>query len=231
VYLGLKTGWTFGASLFGSIFGYAILKPLSRALPNYVGGGYFGPKENVCVQSAATAAGSLGLLFTSGFPAAYQIGLLGASPKDDIGKLCTFTLCCAFYGMFFAVPLRKYYILKQKLLFPSAVAAAYTIRSLHVGKNAEANARKKTKALILAFTFAITLRVVSEYALECCGIGIGAGHSTASVGPGSLRLKVGTLFGSGPLHSLELACSLDSMLHGPSLAAQFSRGPSLALLS
>jgi uncharacterized oligopeptide transporter (OPT) family protein len=164
VYLGLKTGWTFGASLFGSIFGYAILKPLSKALPNYLGGGYFGPKENVCVQSAATAAGSLGLLFTSGFPAAYQIGLLGASPKDDIGKLCTFTLCCAFYGMFFAVPLRKYYILKQKLLFPSAVAAAYTIRSLHVGKNAEANARKKTKALILAFFFAITLRVVSEYA-------------------------------------------------------------------
>ena len=76
VYLGLKTGWTFGASLFGSIFGFAILKPLSRALPNWAGGGYFGPKENVCVQSAATAAGSLGLVFTSGIPAAYQLGLL-----------------------------------------------------------------------------------------------------------------------------------------------------------
>jgi OPT family oligopeptide transporter len=116
------------------------------------------------VQSAATAAGSLGLLFTSGFPAAYQLGLLGASPKDDIGKLFTFTICCAYYGMFFAIPLRKFYILKQKLLFPSAVAAAYTIRSLHVGKNAEANARKKTKALIFSFCGAITLRVVSEYA-------------------------------------------------------------------
>ena len=44
-------------------------------------------------MSAATAAGSLGLLFTSGFPAAYQLGLLGASPKDDIGKLITFTFC------------------------------------------------------------------------------------------------------------------------------------------
>lgn len=50
VYLGLKTGWTFGASLFGSIFGYAILKPLSKALPTYLGGGYFGPKENVCCE-------------------------------------------------------------------------------------------------------------------------------------------------------------------------------------
>ena len=164
VYLGLKTGWAFGASLFGSIFGYAILKPLSKALPKHLGGGYFGPKENVCVQSTATAAGSLGLLFTSGFPAAYQLGLLGASPKDDFGKLITFTMCCAYYGMFFAIPLRKFYILKQKLVFPSAVAAAHTIRSLHVGKNAEANARKKTKALIIAFCCAITLRCVSEYA-------------------------------------------------------------------
>lgn len=54
VYLGLKTGWTFGASLFGSIFGFAILKSMSKALPEHLGGGYFGPKENVCCQSAAT---------------------------------------------------------------------------------------------------------------------------------------------------------------------------------
>lgn len=44
------------------------------------------------------------------------------------------------------------------------VAAAHTIRSLHVGKNAEANARKKTRALVIAFAGAITLRCVSEYA-------------------------------------------------------------------
>ena len=112
---------------------------MSRALPNWAGGGYFGPKENVCVQSAATAAGSLGLVFTSGIPAAYQLGLLSATPKEDFGKLCTFTIACAYYGMFFAIPLRKLYILKQKLAFPSATAAAFTIRSLHTGKNAEAN--------------------------------------------------------------------------------------------
>lgn len=44
IYLGLKTGWTFGASLFGGILGFAIIKPLSRAAPKYLGGGYFGPK-------------------------------------------------------------------------------------------------------------------------------------------------------------------------------------------
>ncbi|CDO76790.1 hypothetical protein BN946_scf184978.g19 [Trametes cinnabarina] len=164
VYLGLKTGWTFGASLFGSIFGFAILKPLSRILPEHLGGGYFGPKENVCCQSAATAAGSLGLLFTSGFPAAYQLGLLGDDPVADFGRIITFTLGCAYVGIFFTMPLRRLYILKLKLTFPSAVAAAYTIRSLHVGRNAAANARKKTLALVISFLVAIAWRVVSEYA-------------------------------------------------------------------
>jgi uncharacterized oligopeptide transporter (OPT) family protein len=117
----------------------------------------------VC-QSTASAAGSLGLLFTSGFPAAYQLGLLSASPRDDIGRLFTFTICCAFFGLAFSIPLRKFYILKLKLVFPSGVAAAYTIRSLHVGKTAATDAKKKTKALLISFCFAITLRVVSEYA-------------------------------------------------------------------
>ncbi|EIM85193.1 OPT oligopeptide transporter [Stereum hirsutum FP-91666 SS1] len=156
--------WTFGSGLFGSIFGFAIIKPLSRILPERFGGGYFGPKENVCVMSAATAAGSLGLLFASGFPAMYQLGVMGNSPKDDIGRLFTFTICCAYFGIFFTIPLRKFYILRLKLVFPNSVATAYTIRSLHVGKNAAVNARKKTYALLIAFFTAICWRVVSEYA-------------------------------------------------------------------
>jgi uncharacterized oligopeptide transporter (OPT) family protein len=68
IYLGLKTGFTFGPQLFGAIFGYAILKPLSRVLPESgllgkMFGGPFGPKENCTVQSAATAAGGIGAFF------------------------------------------------------------------------------------------------------------------------------------------------------------------------
>lgn len=54
IYLGLKTGWTFGASLFGGILGFAILKPLSRIAPRYLGGGYFGPK--VCVPTSCVVS-------------------------------------------------------------------------------------------------------------------------------------------------------------------------------
>lgn len=53
LYLGLKTGWTFGASLFGGILGFAIIKPLSRVAPKFLGGGYFGPK--VCSDKGCTS--------------------------------------------------------------------------------------------------------------------------------------------------------------------------------
>lgn len=129
-----------------------------------MGGGYFGPKENNVAQAAATSAGSLGLLFPSGFPAAYQLGLLQVSPSQDIGRLFTFAICCAFLGLAFSIPLRKFYILKLKLVFLTGVVAAYTIQSLHVGKNALVEASKKTKELILSFCFATTLRAGSEYA-------------------------------------------------------------------
>ena len=62
------------------------------------------------------------------------------------------------------MPLRRLYILKLKLTFPSSVATAYTIRSLHVGRAAAATARKKTWALVVSFLVSICWRVTSEYA-------------------------------------------------------------------
>lgn len=55
IYLGLKTGWTFGASLFGGILGFAIIKPLSRVAPRFLGGGYFGPKVCALLSGTTTA--------------------------------------------------------------------------------------------------------------------------------------------------------------------------------
>lgn len=95
----------------------------------------------------------------------YQMNLLSANPKDDIGKLLTFALCTAYYGLFFAIALRKFYILKLKLIFPSPTAVAYTIRALHAtGAAGEAAGRRKAICLAIAFGFAVILRVVSSYA-------------------------------------------------------------------
>ncbi|CAO3646889.1 unnamed protein product [Mucor hiemalis] len=143
-YLGLKIGWTFGASLFGAIFSFAILKPLSRVLPAKWGGGYFGPKENCSAQSAATTAGGLSAGFVSGIPAMYRLGLM-STPRDDAVKLLLFTISAAFYGLFFAVPLRSHFVVKQDLTFPTPRAAAITILSLHDTVEGEKSAMKKAK--------------------------------------------------------------------------------------
>ncbi|CAE6526473.1 unnamed protein product, partial [Rhizoctonia solani] len=165
IYLGLKTGFTFGAGLFGAIFGFAIIKPLSHVLPERLGGGYFGPKENAVVQTAATSAGSLTGLFVAAVPAMYHLGLM-KTPKEDIGRLFTLTIITAFYGLFFAIPLRKYYILKQRLIFPTPTATAFTIRSLHDTTTPAARiaAAKKIKILAISFVASLTFKTVSQYA-------------------------------------------------------------------
>ncbi|KAF9460024.1 oligopeptide transporter [Collybia nuda] len=169
IYLGLKTGFTFGPQLFGAIFGFAILKPLAKALPEsgLLGrflGGPFGPKENCTVQSAATASGGLGIIFVSAIPAMYRLNLLSKFPDADFGKLIALTTCAGFFGVFFVIPLRKYYIVHQKLTFPTPAATAYTIRSLHSGKTGAIAARKKSLALLYSFCITFVYKVMTGYA-------------------------------------------------------------------
>ncbi|KXJ97293.1 OPT oligopeptide transporter protein-domain-containing protein [Microdochium bolleyi] len=171
VYLGLKTGFTFGASMFGAIFGYGIVKFLSSALPHGTPllGGPFGPQENSIIQAAAAGAGGLSGLFVAALPAMYQLKLLSDNVADDFGRILTLTLIGSFFGLFFGTPLRKFFIVnvarELKLVFPSATATAFTIRSMHaVGSGAE-DAVKKIKALGVAFLISFVLRVVSDYAL------------------------------------------------------------------
>ncbi|KAJ1536185.1 hypothetical protein HK096_000262 [Nowakowskiella sp. JEL0078] len=158
MYLGFTIGWSFGASLFGSIIGFSILKPLSKILPVRFGGGYFGPKENCTVQTAATAAGGLSVGFVSAIPALYRLGLMSAKVTDDIPTLILWSFAAAYFGLFFAIPLRKYFILRQKLVFPSATVAAETIRSLHDNENGGQNGYWQAKFLLISFVIALVLK-------------------------------------------------------------------------
>lgn len=108
--------------MFGAIFGYALVMLMSKtAIP--IIGGFFGPQENSIIQAAATGAGSMSGIFTAGVPAMYQLNLLSDDPKDDFGRLLTITIVCSFFGLFAAVPLRKFFILnvarELNLVFPS----------------------------------------------------------------------------------------------------------------
>jgi len=168
LYLGLKTGWTFSANMFGAIFGFAILRAFSLSgLPLI--GGHFGPMENNIIQTSATAAGGLGIIFVSAIPAIYKFGLLSKDPQHDFGKLIAFTAVAAYFGMCFSVPLRKFFIIhlakELSLVYPTATATAFTIQSMHVVGKGAAEAKLKIKALTISFAGAFGLRVASQYAI------------------------------------------------------------------
>ncbi|KAI9495350.1 OPT oligopeptide transporter protein-domain-containing protein [Zychaea mexicana] len=152
MYLGLKVGFTFGAGIFGAIFSFAIIKPLSTRLPLAWGGGYFGPKENVTAQTAATTSGGLFSGFISSIPALYKLGLM-TTPRQDIVALTLFTVSAAFYGLFFAVPLRRHFVVKQDLTFPTPRASATTILSLHGSQEGHEGGMKKAKWMAFWFCF------------------------------------------------------------------------------
>ena len=87
-----------------SIVGYALLKSCPDFLKHMPFlGGNFGPRENNIVQTAATAAGGMSSVFTSAFPAMYQLGLL-TSPAEDFWRLATLTAVGGYFGLFFATP-------------------------------------------------------------------------------------------------------------------------------
>ncbi|KAF9118481.1 hypothetical protein BGX30_004549 [Mortierella sp. GBA39] len=152
MYTGLKAGWTFGAALWGSIFGFLLLKLLTR-----ITGGIFGPKENTVCQTAATAAGGLSAGFVTAIPAMYRMGLMGdRHPRDDVVALLLWSTCSAFFGMFFAVPLRTHFVINQNLVFPTPRAAAETIKSLHrAGSTAAKDA--KESGVVMGASFLISM--------------------------------------------------------------------------
>ncbi|KAL0944713.1 oligopeptide transporter [Colletotrichum truncatum] len=221
LYLGLKTGFTFVASMFGAIFGYGILKLLSQSgLP--IIGKAFGPQENSIVQAAATGAGGIAGIFVAGIPAMYRLGVMDSTPSGDIGKIFTLTICCSFFGLFFVTPLRKFFIIRTakelKLMFPTNTATALTIRSMHAGVAGAREAVSKLKALGAAFGACIVHRVASYYAIGILydwhvftWIHIWSGHTSWAMNIESWGwyFEWTTAFiGSGMLIGMNSACSM-----------------------
>lgn len=173
MYLGLQIGFTFGAGLFGAIFGFAIVKPMSKYLPAMLGGGgHFGPRENCVLQTYASAAGGLSM-FVAAVPAMYSLGVLSMKKGDDgksypdinadIGRLFAFCTVSTLFGSFFGIPLRKFFVVQRTdLTFPSATAAAMTIRTLHTAEG-EAVGKRKAKYMAIAFACAFAWVVGQFY--------------------------------------------------------------------
>lgn len=94
----------------------------------------------------------------------YTLGLFSDLPSQDAGKLIALTVTAGFFGVFFVIPLRRYYIIKQKLTFPTPAATAFTIRALHSGTHGAVIAAKKTKGLISTMVGAFLFKILGIYA-------------------------------------------------------------------
>ncbi|KAH8554027.1 OPT oligopeptide transporter protein-domain-containing protein [Umbelopsis sp. PMI_123] len=131
MYFGLQTGWISMMSLQSSLLGYAMFKPFKGKLRRT-----FGPIENVVLQTTAVATATMPL--AAGF-----VGIIPAlqsmTEEDHPGgglqfssiQLIVWSLGVAFFGVFFAIPLRTQTIIREKLRFPSGTATAQMISILH----------------------------------------------------------------------------------------------------
>ncbi|TVY81749.1 putative oligopeptide transporter [Lachnellula suecica] len=130
MYFGLQTGWVSSMSMPSSLIGFAFFRTLSKhlSLP-------FTPVENVLVQTVAGSMGTmpLGCGFVGVMPALnYLLKSEEGGPIFlSIGSMVLWALGLCFFGVVFAVPLRKQVIIREKLKFPSGTATALMIGVLH----------------------------------------------------------------------------------------------------
>ena len=136
LYVGLKTGWGLGVAITACIMSFAIQKVLTNL-------GIFSTEmsilENNCMQSTASSAGySTGGTMCSAI-CAYLI-ITGHHMHWMV--LSLWTIFLAALGVFMAIPMKRQMINIEQLPFPSGIAAATTLRSLHAkGKDAILKAR------------------------------------------------------------------------------------------
>ena len=118
IYIGLKIGWTFGASIIAAVLSYSAFAMFNRHLSVL---------ETNIAQTAGSAAGYMSSAagLVSAIPA---LMLLGVDVPST--SLVLWAIGVAFLGVFFAVPLRRQYVEVEQLRFPTGTAAAETILAM-----------------------------------------------------------------------------------------------------
>jgi OPT family oligopeptide transporter len=132
-FFGLQSGWLSMMSLPAALLAFAIFKVMPAGLSKN-----FTDVENVFVQSVAVAVGTGPLCYgmigiipaMEKFMTAEESGF-GRTLNLSLGQLMIWSLGLGLFGVFFAIPLRKQVIVKEKLPFPSGSATATLISVLH----------------------------------------------------------------------------------------------------
>jgi uncharacterized oligopeptide transporter (OPT) family protein len=146
LYVGLKTGWGLGVTITACIIAFAVFRAL-EALSARVRRDPFTILENYTMSSAASAAGymsSAGLV--SSIPALY----LATGRQLAWWEMMTWLGAVSTLGVFMAIPLKRQLVNIEKLPFPTGLATAETLKSMHTAGTA---AIAKARALLYAALF------------------------------------------------------------------------------
>ncbi|MFN8179248.1 MAG: OPT family oligopeptide transporter [bacterium] len=164
VCIGLKIGWTFGASITAAVISFAIFRGLSGVLKTP-----YGAKENLITATAGSAAGTMASAggFVACIPALelYYKNNPGTGELLSYGRLVLWAISIAFLGVFFAVPLRKQMVVREKLRYPTGTAAVETIKAMYASG---AEALKKARILVYAAAFAAVIKML--YSVKPLGL-------------------------------------------------------------
>ena len=135
LYVSLKTGWSLGVTVTAAILAFGIWSAIRAVLKVKT----FGPLENNAMQSVASAAG---YMTGGGTVAAIPALMMVTDYKFTYLTMTLWISVLAFLGVFVAIPLKRQMINIEQLRFPTGVASAETVRSLHAkGGDAATKAR------------------------------------------------------------------------------------------
>jgi OPT family oligopeptide transporter len=128
LYVGLKTGWGLGASITAAIVAFGVFSGLRGVVKTGPMAAPFTVLENNTMQTAASSAAymtSAGLV--SAIPALY----LTTGHSLSFGQLVPWLIGISLLGAVAAIPVKKKLINQERLRFPSGIACAETLRTLH----------------------------------------------------------------------------------------------------
>lgn len=127
LYVGLKTGWGLGAAITSAVLAFSLFT-LVEKIAGTPKDKHFTLLENNTTQTAASAAAymtSAGLV--SAIPALYMVTKQALTPLQTGIWLIGVSLL----GIVAAIPVKRKLINQERLRFPSGIACAETLRSLH----------------------------------------------------------------------------------------------------
>jgi putative OPT family oligopeptide transporter len=160
VYIGLKVGLHLGVSITAGIFSYAAWNTAVRMGVARTGMTLL---ETNCAQSTASAAGysTRNIVITS-IPALLMLSATSGHPTGQhlpVWVTIPFVFLLAVLGTVLAIPLKRTLINRERLRFPTGVAAAVTLHGLY-GRGSDA--ARKVRTLLVAGGFGAALALLRD---------------------------------------------------------------------